>query len=153
MLVDPPIEKLLPYVDNRYILAMLTAKRARQLVDGAQPMTDEVAANVVTEASKELTTGRLKVLVGRHEVKVPLRPEVEAERLEAELLAKQKREEALFEENKRAEGPVQSLQDQLQREAAESDAQQKDSAREFTEQLIRLIGSNAEDLEEGEDGK
>ncbi len=38
MLVKPPMENLLPKVDNRYTLAILVAKRARQLVDGALPL-------------------------------------------------------------------------------------------------------------------
>ena len=36
MLVKPPLERLLPKVENRYTLAILVAKRARQLVDGAE---------------------------------------------------------------------------------------------------------------------
>ena len=40
MLVKPPMEKLLTKAENRYTLAILVAKRARQLVDGAQPLTD-----------------------------------------------------------------------------------------------------------------
>ena len=149
MLVDPPIEELLPYVDNRYVLAMITAKRARQLIDGAQPMTEESEdlTNVVTQAAKELTKHTLKILIGKHEVTVPLRPEVEAARLEAEILAKQKREEALLEENKRQDNSNNSVREQLEREAAMADASSQDSAREFTEQLIRLIGRHSEESE------
>ena len=39
MLVRPSLEQLLPKVESRYTLAMLVAKRTRQLVDGAQPMS------------------------------------------------------------------------------------------------------------------
>ena len=38
MLTDPPIEKLLPNTECAYELVALVSKRARQLVDGAQPM-------------------------------------------------------------------------------------------------------------------
>ena len=35
-IVHPPMKELLTKVDSRYTLAVLAAKRARQLLDGAQ---------------------------------------------------------------------------------------------------------------------
>ena len=53
MLTKPTVEELLPKAENRYILSMLTAKRARQLVDGAQPLIDSKTENMVSLAAEE----------------------------------------------------------------------------------------------------
>ncbi|MGI6334354.1 MAG: DNA-directed RNA polymerase subunit omega [Saccharofermentanales bacterium] len=83
MLINPPLEKLLPKVDNRYTLAMLIAKRARQLVDGAQPMMKSDSPNNVTVACEELAAGRIACYYGLADPYIPLRPEVEAARMAA----------------------------------------------------------------------
>ena len=59
MLVKPQIESLLPHVENRYSLAILVAKRARQLVDGGQPMCDSDSPNNVSIACQELYEDRI----------------------------------------------------------------------------------------------
>lgn len=146
MLIKPPIEVLLPKVANRYVLTLLTAKRARQLVDGGQPMTSHDESNTVSTAAWELAEDSLQVVPGRLEPVVPLRPEIEAQRLEAEALARAKREEALMEEGRRQEGPS-AFRESIQAQIAETDERQQDNTREFTEQLIRLIGRNAEEIE------
>lgn len=38
-MIDPSIQTLLTKVDSRYTLVVVTAKRARQLVDGAPKLT------------------------------------------------------------------------------------------------------------------
>ncbi|NLZ71414.1 MAG: DNA-directed RNA polymerase subunit omega [Clostridiaceae bacterium] len=93
MLTKPTVEELLPKAENRYILSMLTAKRARQLVDGAQPLIDSKTENMVSLAAEEINEDQVKPIKGNVEVTVPLRPEVEAERLTAELEAEAKRRE------------------------------------------------------------
>ena len=90
MLTKPTVEELLPKAENRYILSMLTAKRARQLVDGAQPLIDSKTENMVSLAAEEINEDQVKPIKGNVEVTVPLRPEVEAERLTAELEAEAK---------------------------------------------------------------
>ena len=37
-MINPSIVELLNKVDNRYTLVTVTAKRARQLIEGANPM-------------------------------------------------------------------------------------------------------------------
>ena len=79
MLVKPPIEKLLPKVENRYTLALAVAKRARQLVDGAEPLVEEEAMDspsLVSLASEELAADKIITLPGEHEPVIPLRPEI-----------------------------------------------------------------------------
>ncbi len=87
MLVKPPLEKLLPKVDNRYTLAILVAKRARQLVDGAQPLMETDSPNNVTIACEELASNRISCVKGMINPYIPLRPEVEAARLAAKTAA------------------------------------------------------------------
>ena len=87
MLVKPPLEKLLPKVDNRYVLAILVAKRARQLVDGALPLMDSDSPNWVTVACEELASNRITLVRGNVNPYIPLRPEIEAARLAARTAA------------------------------------------------------------------
>lgn len=90
MLVKPPIEELLPKADSRYTLAMLVAKRTRQLVDGAQPMVPEDTPNLVTLACEEIMADQVVGIPGIHTPVVPLRPEIEeARRLAKELAESQ----------------------------------------------------------------
>ena len=87
MLVKPPLEKLLPKVDNRYTLSLLIAKRVRQLVDGAQPLLESDTPNLVTLACEELSSNRVTLVKGQVNPYVPLRPEIEAARLAARTAA------------------------------------------------------------------
>ena len=103
MLVKPPLEKLLPKVENRYTLSILIAKRARQLVDGALPLTRELSPSYVTVACEELAANRVSCVKGQVEPHIPLRPEVEAARLAAREEAEQARlADAVKEELERA---------------------------------------------------
>ncbi len=77
MLVKPPIEKLLPKADNRYTLAILVAKRARQLVDGAMPLMECDSPNLVTLACEELASNRISCVHGLVEPTIPKRPDYE----------------------------------------------------------------------------
>jgi DNA-directed RNA polymerase subunit omega len=87
MLVKPPLEKLLPKVDNRYTLAILVAKRVRQLVDGAMPLLESDSPNLVTLACEELASNRISCVKGILNPYIPLRPEIEAARLAARTAA------------------------------------------------------------------
>ena len=40
MMTEPPINELLKKTENRYTLAVEAAKRARQLIEGDQPLYD-----------------------------------------------------------------------------------------------------------------
>ena len=53
-MLEPEIDKIVKKADCRYTLVVETAKRARQLVDGAQPLTEDPDPNPVTEAVKEI---------------------------------------------------------------------------------------------------
>ncbi len=81
MLVKPTMESLLKKVDGRYTLAMLAAKRARQLVNGALPLSTSDTPNYVTLACEEIVKGKVVCVKGIKDIFIPLRPEVAAERL------------------------------------------------------------------------
>lgn len=46
-------------VDCRYTLVVETAKRARQLIDGAQPLTEPYDPNPVSQAVDEVLNDRI----------------------------------------------------------------------------------------------
>ncbi len=68
MMIYPPITKLVEKTGSRYLLVVETAKRARQLVDGAQAMSDVDSNKEVTVAVNEIYDGKIAYL-----------PEAEAE--------------------------------------------------------------------------
>lgn len=101
MLIDPPLERLLPKAENRYVLTMLTAKRARQLTQGANPMVESETPNFVSLAAEEIDQDQVLYRKGKLDPHVPLRPEIEAARLQAERDAEEKRAQELLEETRR----------------------------------------------------
>ncbi|HHU13224.1 MAG TPA: DNA-directed RNA polymerase subunit omega [Clostridiaceae bacterium] len=101
MLINPPLERLLPKAENRYVLTMLTAKRARQLTQGANPMVESETPNFVSLAAEEIDQNKVLYRKGRHDPFIPLRPEIEAARLQAERDAEEKRAQELLEETRR----------------------------------------------------
>ena len=54
MLIDPPIQDLIQKVDCRYTLAVEAAKRARQLMVGAQPLYETRETKPVSIAVEEI---------------------------------------------------------------------------------------------------
>lgn len=138
MLVDPSVEELLPKAECRYSLCMLVAKRARQLVDGAQPMVDDPTPSNVTLACKEVAADKVVGVPGLHKPFVPLRPEIE----EARRLAKEAAEKARLE----AEGV---LDPEEQGEASAENAEQ--AATEDVESSEEIIEEQEEVYEEAED--
>lgn len=48
------LDKTLEKVDCRYTLVVEVAKRARQIIDGAEPLTEEVDPNPVSQAIDEI---------------------------------------------------------------------------------------------------
>ena len=61
MLLYPPIGELMEGVESRYALVVVTAKRARQLVDHAQVLTDKVSASPVTTAVQEIYEKKISI--------------------------------------------------------------------------------------------
>ena len=53
------LNSLLAKVDCRYTLIVETAKRARQLIDGAQPLTEPEDKNPVSQAVNEILNDKV----------------------------------------------------------------------------------------------
>ncbi|MBC3536894.1 DNA-directed RNA polymerase subunit omega [Megasphaera hominis] len=59
MLIKPTLESLMKHVDSKYTLVTLAAKRARQLVDGDEPLVDVETTKVVSIAMEEIDQGKI----------------------------------------------------------------------------------------------
>ncbi len=59
-MLNPSFTNVLHKGDSRYTLVMLTAKRARQLVEGADPLIDTTSKKAVTIAIEEIIDGKVK---------------------------------------------------------------------------------------------
>lgn len=88
MLIKPSLDQLLPHTENSYTLAILVAKRARQLIEGALPMIESHTPNRVTLSCEEVAESTVVAVPGQHTPFVPLHPDVIA-RLEEEKRAKE----------------------------------------------------------------
>ena len=62
MMVKPTVGELLTKAENRYALVIATAKRARQLSLGADPLTDKKEASMVTLAADEIAEGVVQIV-------------------------------------------------------------------------------------------
>lgn len=62
MMVKPTTAELLQKTnDNKFRLVIATAKRARQIADGAEKLTDVEDEAPVTVAANELAEGKVKI--------------------------------------------------------------------------------------------
>ena len=57
---NPSINTLLTKVDSRYTLVVLAAKRARQILDGAEPKVKLRSTKNVTNALEEVAEGKIR---------------------------------------------------------------------------------------------
>lgn len=51
-----------PVVNSRYSIVMATAKRARQIISGEEPLVDEKGKKPLSIAVDELNEGKIKIL-------------------------------------------------------------------------------------------
>ena len=137
MLTDPSIEKLKQKGESPYDVAVLVSKRARQLVNGAQPMVDDKdIANVVSLACQEIMDGKVVAVDGDVSPVVPITRE--------ERLRRQKEEE---DKRKQRE---EELADALN--AAASEEQPEESADDGLNQLLdKVLGDDFEEADEDEE--
>ncbi len=137
MLIKPSLEELLKQVENRYILAMFAAKRARQLTSGGKAYVKRENPSNVTVAAEEISEDQIALLQGEHRVEVPLRPEIEeARRLEA-LEAEAKRREEMMEEN--ANRLASSLSSEISGYIGGDGSVNSNEMIDFTRQFINLL--------------
>ncbi|NEZ46005.1 DNA-directed RNA polymerase subunit omega [Clostridium niameyense] len=58
-MINPSIVDLMEKVDNRYALIVITSKRARQIIDGKEPLVDMDSTKPVTLAINEINEGKI----------------------------------------------------------------------------------------------
>lgn len=58
-MINPSIVDLLDKVDNRYSLVIVTSKRARQIIDGAEKLTDTKSNKALTLAINEVNDSQI----------------------------------------------------------------------------------------------
>ena len=61
MMVKPTVNELLDKIDDRYQLVVVTSKRARQLAEGAEPLSDKKEDSFVTLAADEIAEGKVGI--------------------------------------------------------------------------------------------
>ena len=61
MMVKPTVKELLTKIDNRFELVVVTAKRARQIANGAEILADVDEEAPVTIAANEIAEGKVTV--------------------------------------------------------------------------------------------
>ena len=61
MMTKPTVAELLEKMDNRYTLVIATAKRARQIATGEEPLTENEDVAPVSIAADEIEDGKVEV--------------------------------------------------------------------------------------------
>lgn len=56
----PSLNELAKIADSRYTLAMLAAKRSRQLIEGVKPLVKTTSTKPVSIALEEIVEGKVK---------------------------------------------------------------------------------------------
>ena len=59
MIIKPTVTELLKTTDNRFELIVMASKRARQISEGKQPLTDVKEKSVLTLAANEIAEGKV----------------------------------------------------------------------------------------------
>lgn len=58
-MLNPSFKDVLKEGDSKYTLVMLTAKRAREIIDGKEPLIDTDSKKPVTIAIEEIVNGKV----------------------------------------------------------------------------------------------
>ena len=59
-LIEPSVTDLLNRVENRYRLVTITSKRARQIIDGQEPLLPATSVNPLSVAVNEVNAGLIE---------------------------------------------------------------------------------------------
>lgn len=62
MIVKPTVAELLTKAKNRYELVIATARRARQIASGDEPLTNVKEESAVTLAANEIAEGKIQII-------------------------------------------------------------------------------------------
>lgn len=61
MIEKPTVKELLNHAENRYALVIATARRARQIARGEEPLTDVDEESPVTLAANEIVENKVSI--------------------------------------------------------------------------------------------
>ena len=61
MMVKPTVTELLTKAENRFSLVIATSKRARQISEGSEVLTDEDDVSPVSLVADEIAEGKVKI--------------------------------------------------------------------------------------------
>ena len=61
MMVKPTVTELLTKAENRFSLVIATSKRARQISEGSEVLTEEDDVSPVSLAADEIAEGKVKI--------------------------------------------------------------------------------------------
>lgn len=62
MMVKPSVTELLTKANNRYELVIATARRARKISGGEDPLTNVKEESAVTLAANEIAEGKVRII-------------------------------------------------------------------------------------------
>ncbi len=149
MLTDPSIEKLKTKTNSSYDLVMLVSERARQLVDGAQPLVpSDDAPNAVSLACREIVADKVVGVEGNVKCDIPITREERKRRQMIEEERRRKNEEdrevAAFDADVEAAGGLDALFATVSRQNADEAEQEAEEAEEIEDEI-------EEDFDEEED--
>ena len=82
-MINPSIVKLLEKVDNRYSLVVATSRRARQLIEGAEPSIESAGKKALTIAIDEVNVGNIDITEGQDKA-IEVKEEVNVEAAQEE---------------------------------------------------------------------
>ncbi len=68
-MINPSIVNLLKKIDNSYTLVTITAKRARQLIEGQEPLVRVTSTKPVTISINEVSEGAITYKTVREGIK------------------------------------------------------------------------------------
>ena len=69
MIVEPTVNELLNHAENRFALVIATSKRARQIANGDEKLTDIDEESPVTLAANEINEGKIEICEEKEEKK------------------------------------------------------------------------------------
>ena len=128
-----------PVVNSRYSIVCATAKRARQIIDGKEPLIDyHEKDKPLSIAVNELYEGELKILTDEEaeemaEKEKKVKEVIRQRREEAEALARQQEEKEKASEEESEENPD-TVEAEADDTVADEDAEPADEASEDTDE-------------------
>lgn len=76
-----------PVVNSRYSIVLATSKRARQLIDGVEPMTNPECPKPLSVAIDELYQSKIRILSEEEAAAVEARKEAEKQEMEEQFFS------------------------------------------------------------------